>query len=411
MGCVSGELFQPSFQESDPCNCQETTAMLRSTLLLFLLGSTLAGFGQTHAAKDVDISAPDGVKLRATYFSAARPGPGVLLLHMCNTTRKSWEPVAKELSQNGINALTIDNRGFGESGGPRFEGGTPEVQNQLREKWAGDFDAAYQFLASQPGVDKNRIGAGGGSCGVNNAVKLSERHPDIKTLVLLAGPTDVAGINYILQRPNLPIFTAAAADDEYISAAPDLMQWFSEISRNPRSKFEGFKDGRHGTEIFGPHPELVHDIVAFFEESLSPHGSHAFVLPRKTAAAEFWSVASQTGGGARATQMFHDARKKDPRAYVFPEFPVNLLGYDRVQSGDKEDAIALFKLNAEAYPASANAQDSLSDGYMAAGQNDLALVAEKKCLELLPGDANGADFKAQLRKQAEGKIEKLKGSK
>ena len=382
--------------------------MPRSMLFLLLLLSTFA-FAQTPAAKDVDISAPDGVKLRATYFASARPGPAVLLLHMCNTARKSWEPAAKKLSENGIHALTIDNRGFGGSGGPRFEGGTPEVQNQLREKWAGDFDAAYQFLASQPGVDKNRIGAGGGSCGVDNAIKLAERHTDIKTLVLLAGSTDVAGINYILQRPNLPIFTAAAADDEYNPAMLQIMQWFGEISRNPRSKFEGFKDGRHGTEIFGPHPELVDHIVTFFEESLSPHGSHAFVLPRKTVAAEFWSVAGQPGGGARAAQMFHDARKKDAKAYLAPEYPVNLLGYDRLQAGDKEDAIELFKLNAEAYPASANAQDSLSDGYLAAGQKQLALAAEEKCLELLPGDANSADFKAQLRKQAEGKIAKLRG--
>jgi len=384
--------------------------MLRSTVLLLLITGTLAVSAQTPATKDLDITAPDGIKLRATYFAAARPGPAVLLLHMCNTTRKSWEPVAKELSEKGINALTIDNRGFGESGGPRFQGGTPEVQSQLREKWPGDFDAAYQFLASQPAIDKNRIGAGGGSCGVDNAVKLAERHTDIKTLVLLAGTTDLAGINYILQRPNLPIFTAAAADDEYNPATLQIMQWFSEISRNPRSKFEGFKDGRHGTEIFGPHPELVHEIVAFLEDSLSPHGSHAFVMPRKTAAAEFWAVASQPGGASRAAQLFHDARKKDPKAQVFPELPVNLLGYDRLQAGDKQGAIDLFKLNAEAYPASANAQDSLSDGYMAAGSNDLALTAEKKCLELLPGDANEADFKAQLRKHAEEKIAKLKGS-
>jgi tetratricopeptide (TPR) repeat protein len=75
---------------------------------------------------------------------------------------------------------------------------------------------------------------------------------------------------------------------------------------------------------------------------------------------------------------------------------------------DKEEAIELFKLNTEAYPASANAQDSLSDGYLAAGKNDLALAAEQKCLELLPADTNGAQFKTQLEQVAKEKIAKLK---
>jgi len=62
----------------------------------------------------------------------------------------------------------------------------------------------------------------------------------------------------------------------------------------------------------------------------------------------------------------------------------------------------LFKLNTEANPASANAEDSLSDGYLAVGKNDLALAAEEKCLELLPAD-NDAQFKAELEKHAQEK--------
>src|SRR5579872_5059066 len=365
---------------------------------------------QAPSPKDVDLAAPDGTKLRATFFPASKPGPGVLLLHMCNTTRKSWEPVALGLSKAGINALTIDNRGFGESGGPRFEGGTPEVRQQLNQKWPADFEAAYQFLVSQPGVDKTRIAFGGGSCGVGNAVKLAESHPDVKTLVLLAGTTDVKGINFIADHPERPIFTAAAADDEYDSDAVHVMQWTADLSGNPRTKFSGFKDGKHGTEIFGPHPELVQQIVAFFVDTLvtSPVDLKASGAARKTAASEFWHVADQPGGGAKAAAVFHEARNRDPKAFVFPEFAVNLFGYDRLQAGDTEDALELFKLNTEAYPASANTQDSLSDGYLAAGQKNLALAAEEKCVELLPGDKNNAEFKAALGKAAQEKIAKLK---
>jgi len=384
--------------------------MLRFSFVLSLLLCSWFAASQTSSRKDVDILAPDGTKLRATFFAAAKPGPGVLLLHMCNTTRKSWEPVAVGLSEAGINTLTIDNRGFGESGGPRFEGGSPEAERELAEKWPGDFDAAFQFLLAQPGVDKGRIAAGGGSCGVDNAIKLAERHPDVKALVLLAGSTDVAGFNFIAHKPELPIFTAAAADDEYNPSTLQMMQWLSDLSGNPRTKFSGFKDGRHGTEIFGPHPELVQQIVAFFVDTLItyPVNPKVAVTPRKTEVSEFWAMANEPGGAARAAQLFHDARKRDPKALMFAEIPVNLLGYNRLQTGAKEDAIALFKLNTEAYPASANAEDSLSDGYLAAGHNDLALAAEQKCVELLPGDSSNADFKAALGKEAQEKIAKLK---
>src|SRR5215472_11860665 len=296
---------------------------MRPTILVFFL--LLAGitFSQSSPAKQVDITAPDGTKLRATLFAAAKRGSGVLLLHMCNTTRKSWEPVAKELSEKGITALTIDNRGFGESGGPRFDLSKPEVSKQLNDKWPGDFDAAYEFLAAEPGVDKARISVGGGSCGVDNAVKLAERHADVKSLVLLAGGTDLAGINYIAQHPELPIFTAAAADDQYNPNTIQLMQWFSEISGNPRTKFSGFKDGRHGTEIFGPHPELVGQIVAFLVDTLvtDPVDLHAHVTARKTPASDFWALVNQPGAGAKAAEIFRAARKRDPDAFVFPEFP------------------------------------------------------------------------------------------
>ena len=384
--------------------------MYRTISLVVVLLSVGIANSQAPSAKEVDIIASAGVKLRATFFAAGKPGPGVLLLHMCNTTRKSWEPVAKKLSEKGINALTIDNRGFGESGGPRFDLSSPDVIKQLNEKWPGDFDAAYEFLLAQPGVDKTRIAAGGGSCGVDNALKLAERHTDLKSLVLLAGGTDLTGINYIAQHPELPIFTAAAADDQYNPNTIQLMQWFSEISGNPRTKFSGFKDGRHGTEIFGPHPELVDQIVAFLVDTLvtSPVDLHAHVTPRKTQAAEFWALVNQSGGVAKASEIFHVARKRDPNAFFFPEFPINLLGYARLQAGNTQEAIELFKLNTEAYPASANTQDSLSDGYLAAGQNDLALAAEQRCLELLPADKNDADFKNRLEQAAKEKIAKLK---
>jgi len=120
-------------------------------LVLLLIFASSAAAAAPPVGRDVDIISSDGTGLKATYFTAARPGPAVLLMHMCNTTRTSWESVAQQLSAAGISALTIDNRGFGESGGPRFDPGRPEVQRQLNEKLPGDFNAAFAWLVAHPG--------------------------------------------------------------------------------------------------------------------------------------------------------------------------------------------------------------------------------------------------------------------
>ncbi|HJW99610.1 MAG TPA: alpha/beta fold hydrolase [Terriglobales bacterium] len=408
-------------------------------LLVFVISASVLAISQS-AQRDIDLTVSDGTHLKATFYAAkakAKSAPAVILLHMCNTDRKSWTPVAEQLAATGITALTIDNRGFGESEGPRWETASPEVRQQTGAKWPGDFDTAFAWLLSQPGIDKNRIGGGGGSCGVNNVVKLASRHPEIRSLVLLAGPTDSAGINFLRQHAWIPLFTAAAADDQYSSEAPQLMRWFAEVTGNPRNKFVAFKDGRHGTEIFAPHPELPRQIVAFYEDTVAknPANTNAKVTPKTTPASQFWAVASQAGGATRAAEIFHETRKRDAKAFLFPESIVNVLGYERLQAAGviaganfaaenaaaptsppdkaqaKTDALTLFKLNAEAYPESANAQDSLADAYLANGQDAEALAAEQKCLELLPNDKANDQFKAQLRQAAEQKIAKLKESK
>lgn len=381
-----------------------------SLLLVAVSFSALAA--NPPAPRDVTINAPDGLQLKATYYAAAKPGPAVLLLHMCNTTRKSWEPLAPQLAAAGIHALALDYRGYGESGGDRFDKlPPPEAQKIVTEKWPGDVDAAYAFLLAQPGVDKARVGAGGGSCGVNQAVQVARRHPEVKSLVLLAGPADAEGRKFLQQTHWLPIFGAAAADDQFGAKAPQDMEWLLALSGNPRNQFSGFKDGRHGTEIFGPHPELPKQIVAWYVDTLvkNPANPKMAVTPKKNAMSEFWATVESPGGVPKAAQMFHEARQHDPNAFVFPEGVMNQLAYERMQAGQVKDAIELCKLNVEAYPTSANTYDSLGDAYLAAGEKELALQASRKAIEMLDTDKANEDFKKAIRASAEQKIAKLKG--
>jgi dienelactone hydrolase len=380
---------------------------------LSLLISTSPALAQSPpAGRDVTLTAPDGTALKATYYASAQPGPAVLLLHMCNTTRKSWEPLGPQLAAAGIHALSVDYRGFGESGGERSDTLPPQdAQRVINEKWPGDIDAAYDFLIAQPAVDKTRVGVAGGSCGVNQAVRVARRHPEVRSLALLAGPLDLEGLAFVTENSWLPIFAAAAADDQYDDDAPGLMRWLLALSGNPRNKFSGFRDGKHGTEIFGAHPELPKQIVAWYTDTLikRPADPDVAVTPKSTLAREFWRKAVTPEGVSAAVQLFYDVRQRDPGAVLFPEAQVNLLGYVHLQAGRTNEAIRLFRLNTMAYPLSANTYDSLGDAYLASGQNELALRMSEKALELLPKDRGSDARKKAIQESAEQKIAKLKG--
>jgi tetratricopeptide (TPR) repeat protein len=284
-----------------------------------------------------------------------------------------------------------------------------EAQNTVNAKWPGDIDAAHGFLVSQPGVDSTRVGAAGGSCGVAHAVRLARRHREVRSLVLLAGPLDPEGVRFIQDATWLPIFGAAAADDQYDNDFPTVMQWIGELSGNPRNRFSGFNDGKHGTEIFGPHPELVTQIVDWYGDTLveRPADPKVTTKPKDTRMRQFWQAVSTPAGVSGAVKMFRDVRRRDARAKLFPESALNLLGYEYLQNGNSKAAIEIFKLNTEAYPMSANTYDSLGDAYLADGQNDLALEASRKALAMLPGDSANGDRKRAIRESAEQKIAKL----
>ena len=386
----------------------------RAVLLALLTFSSTANAQTTAPARDVTVTAADGTPLKATYYAAAQPGPAVLLLHMCNTTRKSWEPLAPQLAAAGIHALAVDYRGFGESGGERSDALAPaDAQRIITEKWPGDIDKAYEFLLAQPGVDKTRVGAAGGSCGVNQAVRFAQRHPEVRSLALLAGNVGIEGTTFLTETPWLPIFAAAASDDQYDANAPETMRRILAMSGNPRNKFSGFKDGKHGTEIFGPHPELPKQMVAWYVDTLitRPTDPKAAVAVKDTPLRRFWAKAVSPTGVGEAVQMFYDAAQKGSRVALFGEGELNQLGYFHLQAGRAADAIRLFRLNTIAYASSANTYDSLGDAYLANGQNELALRMAEKALEMLEKDRSSEEQKKAIRESAEQKIAKLKEKK
>jgi tetratricopeptide (TPR) repeat protein len=111
-----------------------------------------------------------------------------------------------------------------------------------------------------------------------------------------------------------------------------------------------------------------------------------------------------------AIALFHAFHQSQPDRVTFEEAQVNVLGYRLLQSGDLETAIKVFKMNTLVYPHSANTWDSLSDGYLATGDNEKAIECMRKVLEVLPDDTvNSEQLKEQIRVKCENTLQELGG--
>ncbi len=81
--------------------------------------------------------------------------------------------------------------------------------------------------------------------------------------------------------------------------------------------------------------------------------------------------------------------------FQLKENEVNSWGYKLLRQNRKTDAIEIFRLNVTLYPNSANAFDSLGEGYAETGETTLAIENYEKALKLDPKSTNATE---QLKK-------------
>ena len=117
-------------------------------------------------ARLVEVETADGVKLRGWYLPA-RPAPpatapGMLWFPGNAETVASLAPLIRELRPPGVGMLILDYRGYGESSGKPTEAGIYR-----------DAEAAWGFLAAQPGIDRSRIVVYGRSLGTALALHIA----------------------------------------------------------------------------------------------------------------------------------------------------------------------------------------------------------------------------------------------
>jgi uncharacterized membrane protein len=101
-----------------------------------------------------------------------------------------------------------------------------------------------------------------------------------------------------------------------------------------------------------------------------------------------------------AIQQYRALRAARPANYNFEEAELNSLGYRLMRSKRFPEAIRIFQLNAEAYPKSSNAYDSLGEVFFKAGNPLQAIAYYRKAIQLNPKNFGALAM-----------LEKLKGRK
>lgn len=110
-----------------------------------------------------------------------------------------------------------------------------------------------------------------------------------------------------------------------------------------------------------------------------------------------YEVAS-TRGGAAAIEQFRALRAGGE--HYLREAEMNNAGYALLEARRVADAIALFRLNVEAFPKSANAHDSLGEALATNGDTKRAIESYERSVELDPANAGGKAALERLKKKA-----------
>jgi tetratricopeptide (TPR) repeat protein len=104
-------------------------------------------------------------------------------------------------------------------------------------------------------------------------------------------------------------------------------------------------------------------------------------------------------GFDRAPDAYAAMRKENP-GFQLDEATVNSWAYGLMADNYLPEAISLFKLNAQIYPGSGNAFDSLGEAYMKSGQKQLAIESYAKSLEKDPANTNAKEKLKELQANA-----------
>lgn len=145
------------------------------------------------------------------------------------------------------------------------------------------------------------------------------------------------------------------------------------------------------TNLLGSNPEgFIDEIAGYYHPDMKESNGFGLSPGIKKLRIELLRQ-----GFDKAEKIALSLKKKDP-TIQFEENDVNTWGYKLMAQDKKEEALAIFKLNATLYPQSFNAYDSLGEIMETLGDRSGAIKNYSRSLELNPKNYNAADHLKSL---------------
>lgn len=88
-------------------------------------------------------------------------------------------------------------------------------------------------------------------------------------------------------------------------------------------------------------------------------------------------------------EVYANLKEKYPVDYDFSESQLNNLGYHYFGKGQMEEALAIFRLNIDAFPEAFNVYDSYGEALLADGSREEAIKNYTRSIQLNPGNQHG----------------------
>jgi len=323
-----------------------------------------------------------------------------------------------------------------------------EAQPNDLESFARDLEFVIANVQELPHLDCNKLGVMGCGFGGAAALLLQMRSSGVAAVATLAGSfVDSRFVQatrenpyFGVERMHVPLFQAYCTAEstldlslvESLTYSPRFSLGIDELHPINLSTYglmltshpsmtEAQKQAvtsgypavcRYVMNFFKAHLNGDNEAAEFVRANPEEHGFagglHLELLPGQEVppTLDQFGYILRTYGVDTASGLYYKFRALDPEMILFNEAAMNALAYQRLQSNQVPEAIALFKMNADSYPASANVWDSLADGYRAANELEKAAECYRKLLEALPNDAGANEqLKEILRNNAEQFLE------
>ncbi len=243
-------------------------------LLLTSLTVILLTLSSVSSADELTLTTSKGFALKASYYQSNKATDrAVLLLHQCNYNRTMYNDIGQQLSEQGIHALSMDFRGFGESTSDKFD--VKKLQALPRETrgkawsemsahWPSDVQLAYNHLKSKLS-DKGIVGVVGASCGGSQAITLAEKNPVSVIGFFSSGQREENIARYTKTLADKPTLIIASEKDTgtYQSA-----QKLFTASTNTGSKFIAYKGTAHGYPLLDSDSQLASYMVSWLDSHI-----------------------------------------------------------------------------------------------------------------------------------------------